>query len=216
MTKKLFWHNPYQVELATSVTSVQDNDITVQETIFYAFSGAQESDYGTIADKRVVQARKEGKDIIYTLEDGHNIKLYDQVAMVIDWQRRYSLMRLHFAAELILVLINKHLKGIEKIGAHISQEKARIDFKWSENISLVFPQIKQEAQEIINADHAIISAFSDEENQKRYWEIEGFARVPCGGTHPKKTSEIGRINLKRDNRGKGQERIVITIETLCQ
>ena len=43
----------------------------------------------------------------------------------------------------------------------------------------------------------------------RYWEIEGFARVPCGGTHLKRTGEVGNIALKRKNIGKGKERIEV-------
>lgn len=210
MTKKLFWQYPYQTELETSITSINGNDITVEETIFYAFSGAQESDYGTIAQKSVIQAKKENKEIIYTLENVDHLHIGDRVKVIIDGQRRNALMRLHFAAELVLELVKKHLSGIEKIGAHISQDKARIDFKWNGNISTVFPLVQQEAQEIIDADYDIVSAFSDEESEKRYWEIKEFARVPCGGTHPKKTGEIGKIALKRDNRGKGQERIIIT------
>lgn len=41
--------------------------------------------------------------------------------------------------------------------------------------------------------------------------VAGFARVPCGRTHPKRTDEVGRIELKRDNIGKGKERIEVTI-----
>ena len=67
------------------------------------------------------------------------------------------------------------------------------------------------AAALIAADHPIVSAFSDEANQRRYWEIAGFARVPCGGTHLKRTGEIGAITLKRVNIGKGKERIEIRI-----
>jgi alanyl-tRNA synthetase len=35
--------------------------------------------------------------------------------------------------------------------------------------------------------------------------------VPCGGTHIKKTGEIGAIALKRNNIGKGKERIEILL-----
>ena len=56
--------------------------------------------------------------------------------------------------------------------------------------------------------------FSDEANQGRYWEIEGFARVPCGGTHLKRTGEIGPVTLKRVNIGKGKERIEIRVADL--
>ena len=62
---------------------------------------------------------------------------------------------------------------------------------------------------IIDADSKIISEFSDEEAQRRYWEVEGFAKVGCGGTHLKHTGEVGEILLKRKNIGKGKERVEI-------
>jgi Ser-tRNA(Ala) deacylase AlaX len=211
MAKKIFWEDPYLSQIETHITTVKDNDITVEQTIFYALSGGQESDYGTIGNNRVLQARKEGKEIVYTLENSHGLKPGDQVRMNIDWQRRYKLMRLHFAAEIVLELVYQNLDSIEKIGAHIAQDKARIDFKWDENISTVLPVIKKEALGIIEANQEIISAFSDEEKEERYWEIRGFSRVPCGGTHLRKTGEIGEIELKRKNVGKNKERIEIYV-----
>jgi Ser-tRNA(Ala) deacylase AlaX len=212
MTRKIFWEDPYLVQLETYVTSVQDNDITVAETIFFAFSGGQESDSGTIGNCRVLQASKNGQEIIYTLEPGHDLKPGDPVLILIDWERRYRLMRLHFAAEIILVLAYQNLASVEKIGAHIAQDKARIDFEWSENISNIFPLLKEKARKLIEADHTIVSAFSDEDNEERCWEIGGFARVPCGGTHLKRTGEVGQIELKRRNVGKGKERIEIYVD----
>lgn len=211
MTKKLFWKNPYLSELETRVAEVKGNDIKVEETIFYAFSGGQESDHGTIGDHRVLNACKEGQEIVYTLEDGHILKHGDPVVMRIDWDRRYKLMRLHFAAEIVLELIYRNSPSIEKVGAHIAQDKARIDFKWDGNISTVFPIIQTEALRIIQADEDIVSAFSNEEKEERFWEIKGFARVPCGGTHLKKTGEVGKIDLKRKNPGKGKERVEVYV-----
>ncbi len=211
MTRKIFWQDPYLTQLETHITSVKDNDITVEQTIFYALSGRQESDYGTIGNKRVLQARREGKEIVYTLGNGHGLKAGDQVRMNIDWERRYKLMRLHFAAEIVLELVYQNLDSIKKIGAHIAQDKARIDFEWDENISKVLPSIQKEALGIIKANQEIISAFSDEETEKRYWKIREFSQVPCGGTHLRKTGEIGEIELKRKNLGKGKERIEIYV-----
>lgn len=211
MVEKVFWTNPYLTELNTRVTSANGDDITVEQTIFYAFSGGQESDSGMIGGFSVKKARKDGQEIIYTLEERHGLKVGNQVTMTIDWNRRYRLMRLHFAAEVILELAYKHLEGIEKIGAHIAQDKARIDFLWHENISQSFPFIEKESRKIIEANLDIVSAFSDEENERRYWEVNGFSRVSCGGTHLKKTGEVGEIKLKRNNIGKGKERIEIYI-----
>jgi Ser-tRNA(Ala) deacylase AlaX len=213
MTHKLFWQDPYQTQLQTHITSVNGNDVTVTETIFYAFSGGQESDEGTIGGQPVQQARKEGLNILYTLPDNHNLHPNDPVTMTIDWGRRYRLMRLHFAAELILELSYRAFTGIEKIGAHIAADKSRIDFIWNEPLTSALPALRAQAFNLIHADHPIISAFSDEPAQRRYWEIDGFARVPCGGTHLKRTGEIGDITLKRNNIGKGKERIEIYLVT---
>lgn len=95
------------------------NDVAVAETIFYAFAGGQESDHGAIGGRCVVQARKEEKEIFYTLEDGHGLKVGDAVTMTIDWERRYRLMRLHFAAERILELAYQNLKGKERIEVQV-------------------------------------------------------------------------------------------------
>src|SRR5262249_18484344 len=81
--------------------------------------------------------------------------------------------------------------AVEKTGAHIAVDKARIDFAWPESIAPLLPLLRDEAQALVDADHPIVSAFSDEPAQRRYWEIAGFARVPCGGTHLRRTSEIG-------------------------
>jgi len=211
ITRKRFWDDPYQTRLDTHITSISGDDVTAADTIFYAFSGGQESDEGTIGGHRVLQARKDGLDIVYTLESEHGLQSGDSVTMAIDWDRRYRLMRLHFAAEIILELVYQTLNPIEKIGAHIAADKSRIDFDSDTNISSVFPILQERAQALIEANHDIISAFSDEANQKRYWEISGFARVACGGTHLRKTGEVGALTLKRKNVGKGKERIEITL-----
>ncbi|WP_119300521.1 alanyl-tRNA editing protein [Dongia deserti] len=211
MVAKLFWQNSYRTTLDTRIAAVEGDQVRLEETIFYAFSGGQESDVGTIGECKVLEARKDGRDIVYRLEPDHGLKTGDSVTIGIDGVRRLRLMRLHLAAEIILELAYQNLPGIQKIGAHIAEDKARIDFEWPENISKLFPMMQEKAAALIAADHAIVSAFSDEANQRRYWENEGFARVPCGGTHLKRTGEIGAIALKRVNIGKGKERIEIRL-----
>ena len=43
MTRKIFWEDPYRTALDTTITSVQGPEVTVAATIFFAFSGGQES-----------------------------------------------------------------------------------------------------------------------------------------------------------------------------
>jgi len=211
MTRKVFWEDPYRTQIETTISGVSGGDVTVAETIFYAFSGGQERDAGTIAGYPVLDARKEGVEIVYTLDPDHGLSVGESVVMEIDWARRYRLMRLHFAAEIILELVYQTLGPIQKIGAHIAEDKARIDFEWGENIAGRFPDLLAQAEALIAADHPITSAYQDEAAEQRTWEIAGFARVACGGTHPKRTGEVGRIALRRKNVGKGKERIEITL-----
>jgi Ser-tRNA(Ala) deacylase AlaX len=213
MTLKIFWSDPYLTELQTRVASVTGDDVTLESTIFFAFSGGQESDQGTIAGIPVRQARKEGLEILYNLPDGHGLRPGQTVRVEIDWPRRYSLMRLHFAAELVLELFYRELVSVAKVGAHIGQEKARIDFAWPESIAPLLPKIAGDANAIIASNLEIRSAFEDEAAERRYWEIDGFARVPCGGTHVRRTGEIRPIRLKRENIGRGKERVEIYLNT---
>lgn len=208
--RKIFWENPYQCTLATKVTAVDGNKLLFEETIIYSFAGGQESDKAFINDIPVLDSTREGLLIYYTLADNHGLGLGDDVTMTIDWPRRKRLMRLHFAAELVLEIVTQKF-GLEKVGAHIAETKARIDFKSDTNVSAFFPAIVEQYNDIINRDLPIEKGFSDIQNQRRFWKIDGFAEVPCGGTHVNSTSEVGFVTLKRDRPGKGIERIEIRL-----
>lgn len=226
--RKIFWENPYQTKLSTMVSKVDGDEVLFAETIAYSFSGGQESDSATVNGLPILSSRIHGSDIYYTISENHGLSVNDKVEMEIDWSCRNKLMRLHFACELILVIINRIFAskqiedelapedidnvGIVKTGAHISEDKARIDFKLDENISNLFPSVLSEYNRIINANVPIITGFIDEVSQHRYWRIEGVALVPCGGTHVRTTAEVGFIELKRECRGKGIERIKITLK----
>lgn len=211
--KKVFWENPYLTEIEAKIMSVDGNVVTLNQTIAFAFSGGQQSDSGTIGGFEIMEARKDGKEIFYTLEQNHDLKQNQNVMVIIDWAKRYRLMKLHFAAELVLELVYQDYNHPVKIGANITNEKARVDFFWIGNISEIFPELMNKINNLIDSNLDIVSAFEDEENERRYWQIDGFAKVSCGGTHLKKTGEIGSISLKRNNLGDGKERIEIYLQT---
>jgi Ser-tRNA(Ala) deacylase AlaX len=196
VTRKLFWDDPYQTTLTTTVSAVASGDVMLAETILYTLSGGQERDHGRIGGYVVEDARKEGRDIWYTLGPAHTLRSGEPVQVELDWARRYRLMRLHFAAEIVLVLAYRMFPGVEKVGAHIAEDRARIDFTWPESIAPALPT----------------STFSDEAGERRYWDVPGFARVPCGGTHLRRTSEVGALVLRRKNVGKHTERVLISLE----
>lgn len=225
--RKVFWDDPYQCSLPTTVASVVGNEVLFDATIAFSFSGGQESDLATVNSFPILNSRIHDQDIIYILPDNHGLMAGDKVEMKIDWLRRNRLMRLHFACELILVLINKLFAnkksteelqpeeidnvGIAKTGAHIAENGARIDFRLGENITKYFEPILSEYNKIIQANLPIEKGYINELAHIRYWRIQNIAKVPCGGTHVNSTAEVGMVKLKRDNAGKGIERIKITL-----
>lgn len=208
--RKVFWDNPYQQSLTTTVSDVSHNRVLFKETIAFSFSGGQESDKAYINGRPILNSEIVGNLIYYHLEEGHGLQTGNTVEMIIDWARRYRLMRLHFAAELILELVTKKI-AIQKIGAHIAETKSRIDFVYDQNIACIFEDILAEYNEIIQKDLIIKTGFTDIEHQRRYWEIEGLSKVSCGGTHVKSTAEVGFVTLKRKNVGSSKERIEIVL-----
>jgi Ser-tRNA(Ala) deacylase AlaX len=208
MTRKVFWEDPYQTELNTRIVDVSGSRVLCAETIAFSFSGGQESDRGEIQGYPIEHSEIVGFDIYYTLPTHHTLHVGQPVCMRIDWPRRFSLMRLHFAAELILEWMTQHV-GLEKIGAHIAEHKARIDFICDHNISIYFDELLKKYHEMIEKDLWIEKGFEDEATERRYWKIDGFSKVPCGGTHVNSTKEVGPVSLKRVNIGKGKERIEI-------
>jgi Ser-tRNA(Ala) deacylase AlaX len=208
--KKLFWENPYLKTCTAQVVDIAGGCITLDKTIFFAFSGGQASDSGSINGYPVLEAKKVDHEIFYQIEEVHNLQVGQQVEVEIDWDKRYKIMRLHFAAEIVLELMTQNFNSPKKIGANITAEKARVDFGWEGNISETFSLLAKQIQKIVAENHAIVSSFSDEAKELRYWEITGFAKVPCGGTHIKTTGELGTVLLKRGKRlGANKERIEI-------
>ncbi len=208
--RKVFWENPYQTELVTKIISLEGTQVLFEATIAYSFAGGQESDTAWINGVPLLDSRREGNRIYYTLPDNHAFAEGDIVTMTIDWPRRHRLMRLHFAAELILEIVTQNYT-FEKVGAHISESKSRIDFKADSNISTLFDEILKKYNEIIDKNLVIKTGYSDETTQRRFWKIEGFAEVPCGGTHVTSTGEVGFVSLKREHPGKSLERIEIRL-----
>ena len=211
MTDIRYWDDAYLTRIMTVVAAAAPEEVSLEQTIFYAFAGGQERDHGTIADREVLDARWDGADIVYRLAIGHGLSAGEVVAVRIDGARRERLRRLHMATEIVLQVIFQDDPFLAKIGAHIAPEKARIDFSSTTPLSERLPRIAETANRMIDTDVEIVTAFSDAAKRRRYWEIPGWARVPCAGTLPRRTGEIGPVELRRKNPGRGKERVEITL-----
>jgi hypothetical protein len=71
--RKIFWDNPYQHSLTTTVASVDGNKLLFEETIAYSFAGGQESDKAYVNGLLILDSTRENNLIYYTLADGHGL-----------------------------------------------------------------------------------------------------------------------------------------------
>ena len=211
-TIKLFWQDSYMKECSAKIISINENEIILDQSIIFSFSGGQESDLGWINEYQVIDSRIVNDLIIYTIDDKHNLKVNDKVELKIDWKRRYSIMKNHLAIELIHLLLIEKYPDIEKLGAHVAENKSRLDYVYEGNISDEFEYLREKINEIIEKDIKVIKGFIDEENQTRFWQVKGFDKVLCGGTHIASTKELGKIHIKRKNGGSNKARIEVWCE----
>lgn len=216
MTNKLFWDDPYLTNCKAKVTYIEGNTIKIDQTIFYAFSGGQESDEGTIGGIKVITATKQGDkeniiDIEYELEKDPDFKVGDEVEVIIDEEKRLKLMKLHTAVHLLYYFTKENLGETKIMGSNVSPDKARMDLLYEGNIVESIPIIEKKLNEFVLEDHEIKREADEKNMNLRWWECGEF-KMPCGGTHVKSTKEIGTISLKRKTKGSGKERIEIFLE----
>ncbi|MCP4646887.1 MAG: alanyl-tRNA editing protein [bacterium] len=210
MVEKLFRKDPYSGSCESTVTSSKDGEITLDKTVFFAFAGGQQSDSGTIGGFKVPEARTDGPEIIYKLEEGATLKEGDKVQVQIDMEKRKKIMRLHSAAHLVYGVFSKQNESKKLIGSNVTEDKSRIDFEYETSLSELIPPVEEETNKLIE-QNAEIKTYADENNpDKWWWQCMGM-KYPCGGTHLKSLGEIGEIKLKRKNIGAGKERIEITL-----
>ena len=211
-TKRLYWDNPYQKEFDAVVVDVVKTDygdaVVLDQTCFYAMSGGQAGDSGLLNDYRVRDTRyhDDSKTIIYHyMENETKLKAGDKVHGVIDWDRRYKIMRNHTLVHVTDIIFEKEYgKGMD-IGSNVNEKKGRVDYEFFDEIDI--EKLTKNVQEVLDKDLEIICVPSAESEDKRIWIMKDYADMPCGGTHPKKSSEVGQIKLKRKGLGRQGQRI---------
>ncbi len=214
--KRLFWENPYLAKMKTIVQKIDGQNILLDQTIIYSFSGGQESDNAKINGIPVIDSKILGnKDIQYTLELVPDFNVGDEVEMEIDWEKRYRIMRLHSTTHIALAIFYDLIGEVPISGADVTTNKGRVEFKYDEPISNMIPDIQNRIDDIIQKNLPIITErdFDSANPEGRIWRIDDISDnwiIECGGLHPKYTEEIGRIKVKRKNTGASKERLDMT------
>lgn len=137
MTEFLFRDDSYlQDAPATVVAVTEDGAIVLDRTNFYAASGGQPGDSGTIqradglgiAISTAIHPDGDKTAIVHVPVAGSaRPAVGEQVVARIDWGRRYGLMRMHSALHLLSVVF-----PFPVTGGSIGVDKGRLDFAMPE------------------------------------------------------------------------------------
>jgi alanyl-tRNA synthetase len=116
-------------EGSTSTVLASDADeVVLDKTPFYAESGGQEADFGTISGIQISAVRNIGGVVVHTLSKKHKFDKGAAVRCEVDMGRRIRLMAHHTATHLISAAARAVLgKHAWQEGAHKSPNKAHID-----------------------------------------------------------------------------------------
>lgn len=206
--------------------------IIVDSTVFYAESGGQVGDTGTIISKtgkaivkNVTKAPHNQALHHIVMEEGY-LSLDDQVTLEINHKNRELIRRNHSSVHLLQnALIDIVGAHIHQAGSFVSDEYSRFDFSHFEKIDHeTLNQIEQRVNEMILQNSPVITEIMSMDDAKqsgaialfdeKYGDVVrvvsmGASKELCGGTHVANTSQIGVYKIvSEESIGSGIRRIV--------
>ena len=239
MTLPLFGEDAYLKEAPAKIIALSgENGVILDRSIYYPTGGGQPGDTGSIVvngDTFSVEETIKGENgnIILLLADGLSLlNIGDSVTQFLNWDMRYAHMKVHTALHLLSVVI-----PLPVTGGAITALKGRLDFNMPEAIENK-DELTVKLNQLILADYEITESWiSDEELDANPGLVKtmsvkpptGAGRVrlvrignedaqidlqPCGGTHVKRTSEIGMMHLgKMQKKGQLNRRVNINFSS---
>lgn len=235
-TELLFSLDAYLREFdATVVELAAGGAAVLDRTAFYPTGGGQPHDTGSLSWAggvvRVVAVRKQGPVVLHSLEGGQP-PLGVRVHGVIDWERRYALMRHHTALHAMSGVIYQ-LYGATVTGGQMYTDRARMYFEMPDLSQERLQAIEARTNELLVEGHPVavrvlpreeafqipdlirtkVNLLPEGIQQVRVVQIEAVDQQADGGTHVRNTREVGRVRIARsENKGKGNKRVEIVLE----
>ena len=231
MTELLYQTDSYCKEFEAVVARIAPDEkaIVLDRTAFYPGGGGQPNDVGTINGQAVTKVRKAGDDVLHVM-DGELPVVGTHVRGVLDWDRRYKLMRTHTAMHVLCGTVFRDY-GALVTGGDMEPLKGRMDFEFERlqkdlvavieaavnaevrNAREVRVQIlpREEAFQIPDLIRTKINLLPEGIQKVRTVEIVGLDLQADGGTHVRNTSEVGHIRVA-DYKSKGASNKRIYVE----
>ncbi len=224
MTDRLYYHDAYVTEFTATVVDVHDDArrVYLDRSAFYPTSGGQPHDVGTLNDVSVVDVVDEDDRVAHVLESAATFAIGATLQGAVQWPRRFDLMQQHTGQHLLSAMFADEY-GWHTTSVHFGDETSSLDVTAASIATDALRDAEQRANELVTENRDVMVTFedaataaglrkaSDRDGTLRIVSINDLDRSACGGTHVRRTGEIGSIQLRGAERAKGGMRV----EFLC-
>lgn len=235
MAEALYHVDSYVRDFDAVVVAVEGRRVALDRTAFYPSGGGQPDDRGTLESTSgrwtVTGVHKQAGEVWHEIgaDPPHP---GERVHAVLDWPRRYALMRTHTAMHVLCGVIWRDY-GASVTGGNMEPRRGRMDFEFERMRAELVHEIddkinaevraarevrsamlpREQAFEIPDLIRTKINLLPPEISQVRIVEIVGLDLQADGGTHVANTREVGPLRIV-DYKSKGaiNKRLVLELE----
>jgi len=215
MTERLYLADPYltrfQARVLRSFPVNQELAVVLDRSAFYPEGGGQPGDRGTLGGVRVVDTQERDGEVIHLVDVPRWTQ--DEVEGVVDWARRFDHMQQHHGQHLLSAAFLR-VHGAPTVSFHLGEKTCTIDLEFpidqlstaglraaeasaNESIWRDLPVI---ARDFVGEERARLTLRKEPVKGDRVVMVEGVDASPCGGTHPRRTGEVGCVAILRAQR----------------
>jgi alanyl-tRNA synthetase len=219
-TDLLYRDDPYLLEFEATVLARREHEgrpaVVLDRTAFYAESGGQPWDTGTLGERAVLAVIKAGDEVLHVL-DGYPSA--DRVQGRVDAGRRRDHRQQHHGQHLLSRAFVEVAEA-RTISFHLGAQTSSVDLDRLVDDDQVAAAEARANEVVWEARPVTVQTFTLDEarargidvpdeagDHVRVVEAEGFDLQPCGGTHPRTTAEVGVVVVLGHERYKGGTRV---------
>jgi len=219
-TVRLYFEDAYLQEFTARIIGREIREslpvVILDRTAFYPESGGQPHDLGWLNEVRVIRVEEEDDLILHFLEKELG---QDEVQGRIDWRRRFEHMQQHTGQHILSQAFYELVKG-ETLSFHLGQEESTVEIGLPAIKDETLLKVEERANQIVFSDLEVKTYFLPEEKINsiplrkppkkagliRVVEVAGFDYSACGGTHCRRTGEVGLIKVLKQEKIRGNLR----------
>ncbi len=224
-TKRLYLEDPYrtefEAEVIESLIHEQSPAVILDQTLFYPESGGQPADKGQIDGAAVVHVLEQDDMILHVLDEPI---ASEYVRGKIDWARRFDHMQQHTGQHILSQSFHELFEA-ETLAFHLGEATSVLEIDLRKIDEIEVEKIEKRANTIVQENREIKSYFIQDDKahtiplrrppkkkgRLRIVEVSDYDYSACGGTHLRRSGEVGLIKISRWERIRNN----IRFEFLC-